>query len=279
MITIISGAPGAGKSSLNTYFLKQAYFEHGRTMLESCTSKIAELNKTRLNPLTPPDKPPIFSDYKVKFRVGYEEFFEPYYINGYYLGLANDRMATQFLPPYSKVFLGEAQRYYNSRQSANFPDFVSRLYEMHRHYHLDIFMDVQRVMLIDPNIRALCRHFIEVQGMENTLNDVGEIIKTVWHCREFPNWTAYENYLNTGAETYTNTAYTHEGNIFHCFDSFGYFDMFLPKEGQDFNYLNFVNRAELAKLPDDKAQFYKSGEPEGYRKKATNNERKNGRTA
>ena len=55
--------------------------------------------------------------------------------------------------------------------------------------------------------------------------------------------------------------------------------MFLPKEGQDFNYLNFVNRAELAKLPDDKAQFYKSGEPEGYRKKATNNERKNGRTA
>ena len=108
MITILSGAPGAGKSSLDTYFLKRAYFSQGRTLLDSCTNKIAELNKTRLNPLTPPDKPPIFSDYKVKFRVGYDEFFEPYYINGYYLGLANDRMATQFLPPYSKVFLGEA---------------------------------------------------------------------------------------------------------------------------------------------------------------------------
>lgn len=279
MITILSGAPGAGKSSLATYFLKQTYFEQGRTLLESCASKILELNKNRINALTLPDNPPIFSDYKVKFLVGYDEFFEPYYINGYYFGLANERMSTQFLPPYSKVFLGEAQRYYNSRQSANFPDFVSRLYEMHRHYHMDIYMDVQRVMLIDPNIRALCRHFIEVQGMHNILNDVGDIIKTVWQCREFPNWTAYESYLNTGAETYINTAYTHDGNIFDCFDSFGYFDSFLPKEGRDFNYLKFLSRSELSKLPDSMAQFYKSGEPDGYRKKGKKDERRDGQAS
>ena len=236
--------------------------------------RIEERNKLRLNPLTLPVKPPIYADYPVKFQVGYNEYFEPYFINGYYLGLANDRMNTLYLPPYSKVFLGEAQRYYNSRKSANFPDHVSRLYEMHRHYHLDIFMDVQRVRLIDANIRDLCRHFIEVQSSTNILNDVGHIVKTVWQCREFSNWTAFEDYLNTGAETYTVTTYTHDGDIFECYDSFGYFDNFIPAEGKDFNYLNFMSRTDLSNLSSAEAEFYKNTEPDGYRKKATTEQKK-----
>lgn len=265
MIHIISGPPGAGKSSLNTYFIKKTYAEQGRTLLESCSAKIAELNKTRVHTLTVPDKPPIFSDYRARFLVDYETYYEPYYINGYYLGLANERMPTQYLPPYSKVFLGEAQRYYNSRKSSNFPDHVSRLYEMHRHFGFDIYMDVQRVKLIDPNIRDLCRHFIEVQSMQHTKDERGRIKKTVWTCREFTNWTDFEDYLEHGSETYTETTYTNEGNIFDCFNSFGYFDMFVPAEGRDFNYLKHLARSEINQLPEDRARFYKSGEPIGYR--------------
>ena len=268
MITIISGAPGAGKSSLNAYFLDRTYKEEGRTLLKRSVAKIEEINKTRRNPLTPPSLPPIYSDFRVKIPAGYKKYYEPYYINGYYMGLANERLKTQFLPPYAKVFLSEAQRYYNSRKSGNFPDFVSRFYEMHRHFGLDLYLDVQRVRLIDPNIRELCRHFIEVQFMEHTRDKLGRIVHTVWHCREFDNWLAFEDYLNTGAATYKETTYTYDGNIFDCYDSFGFFENYLPEDvaGKDISYLKHLTRTEARFIGADNAEFYKGGEPAGYRK-------------
>ena len=267
MLTIISGVPGAGKSSLNAYFLYSTYREEGRTLLKRCRAKIEELNKTRLHPLTLPAQPPIYSDFKVKFPAGYKKWYEPYFINGYYMGLSNERLKTQFLPPYAKVFLGESQRYYNSRKSGSFPDFVSRFYEMHRHFGLDIYLDVQRVRLIDPNIRELCRRFIEVQGMEHTRDKLGRITRTVWHCREFGNWIDFEDYLNTGADTYKETTYSYDGNIFDCFDSFSFFENYLPEDvaGNDICYLKHLSRAEARFIGADKAEFYKSGEPVAYR--------------
>lgn len=267
MLTIISGVPGAGKSSLNAYFLYSTYREEGRTLLKRCRAKIEELNKTRLHPLTLPAQPPIYSDFKVKFPAGYKKWYEPYFINGYYMGLSNERLKTQFLPPYAKVFLGESQRYYNSRKSGSFPDFVSRFYEMHRHFGLDIYLDVQRVRLIDPNIRELCRRFIEVQGMEHTRDKLGRITRTVWHCREFGNWIDFEDYLNTGANTYKETSYTYDGNIFDCYDSFSFFENYLPEDvaDNDICYLKHLSRAEARFIGADKAEFYKSGEPVAYR--------------
>lgn len=267
MLTIISGVPGAGKSSLNAYFLYSTYREEGRTLLKRCRAKIEELNKTRLHPLTLPAQPPIYSDFKVKFPAGYKKWYEPYFINGYYMGLSNERLKTQFLPPYAKVFLGESQRYYNSRKSGSFPDFVSRFYEMHRHFGLDIYLDVQRVRLIDPNIRELCRRFIEVQGMEHTRDKLGRITRTVWHCREFGNWIDFEDYLNTGADTYKETTYSYDGNIFDCYDSFSFFENYLPEDvaGNDICYLKHLSRAEARFIGADKAEFYKSGEPVAYR--------------
>ena len=133
MITIIFGAPGTGKTSLNTHFLQTEYKTHGRALLAQTQKRIAEVNRTRVKPLTLPDKPPIFANYKASFKTGYEKTFEPYYINPFYLGLENGNMPTQYLPPQSRVFISESQRYYNSRKSSTLPDWVSRLYEMHRH--------------------------------------------------------------------------------------------------------------------------------------------------
>lgn len=266
MITIITGAPGAGKSSIEAYFIDRTYREQGRELFESCTQRIIELNKHRLHPLSLPDRPPIFSDFKVRFKVGYDKYFEPYYINGFFFGLANDRMDTQFLPPGAKIFFDEGQRYYNSRKSANFPDHVSRAVEIHRHYDIDMYITVQRVMLIDSNVRSLCRRFIEVQEMINRKNDVGDVIFTMWRCREFYNWQDYEEYLEHGAATYTETTYSYEGNIFECYDSFAFADSFLPPDDKDFNYLEFKDRKEIERLPEEIRQFYMPGEPDGYRR-------------
>ena len=103
MITIFTGAPGAGKSSLSALFLKRIYKEEGRKLQKLSAARIDEINKTRRYPLTPPPLPPIYSDFKVKIPAGYKKHYEPYYINGYYMGLANERLKTQFLPPYAKV--------------------------------------------------------------------------------------------------------------------------------------------------------------------------------
>ena len=126
------------------------------------------------------------------------------------------------------------------------PNFISRAFEMHRHYSLDFWLDVQRPTLVDLNIRELCKQFIEVIEMENTLNSVGDVTRSVFRCREFGCWRDVAQYLETGAKTYKDTVFIHDGNIFDCFDSFNYFSEFLPGEDADFRYLPFRSGAEAA---------------------------------
>lgn len=263
MITIIFGEPGAGKTSLNTYFLKRLYREQGDRLLSYCREKILEQNRERLNPLTLPKQPPIFADFDVKFLTDYEEEYKPYYINGYYFGIKNDKMPTQYVPPGSKIFLSEAQRYFDSRKSATLPDHVSRAFEMHRHADYDITMDVQRAGLIDLNIRALCKRFIEVLRTEHEKTATGRIIKTTFFCREFPDWLAVDQYLSSGAQTYTETQYENKGNIYRCFDSKNHGADFVPSEGKDYNFLPFVGKGD--KIPGALKMFYKTDAPKGYR--------------
>ncbi len=275
MITIIFGAPGAGKSSLNTYFLKEQYEKHSFELLEKTKELIDEANEKRLHKLSSPDKPPIFADFKVKFLVDFEEYYEPYFINGFYAGLPNDRLPVQFIPPGSKIFLSEVQRYYDSRKSSSMPNFISRAFEMHRHYSLDFWLDVQRPTLVDLNIRELCKHFIEVIEMENMLNSVGDVTRSVFRCREFGCWRDVAQYLETGAKTYKDTVFIYDGNIFDCFDSFNYFSEFLPGEDSDFKYLPFRSGAETA--GSQYAEYYNLSEPEAYRHEVSKG--KKGKTA
>ena len=167
MITTVFGKPGVGKTAFLAYQLQNLYFTQGLNLLDECRDKINAENLNREHLLTLPTQPPIFSDFGVKFLVDYEEEYEPYYINGYYFGMQNKNMQTQFLPPCSKLFLSEGQRYFDSRKSKTFPAFVSAAFEMHRHYGLDIWIDVQRPKLIDANIRELCKKFIEVIKIED----------------------------------------------------------------------------------------------------------------
>lgn len=226
--------------------------------------RIRALNLERKTPLTIPDKPPIFSDFKVKFLDGYEQYYEPYYINGYYFGMANEKMPTQFVLPHSHVHLTEVQHYYNSKDLLPLPRHVSSLFEMYRQYFLDIWLDLQRPILLDKNIRDLIKHFIEVLGMENlTDEETGRIIQSTFRCREFDSNFALEEYLETGKETYRETQYVYRGNIFRIYDSFEHFDDFIPGEGKDFTLLPFVKKGE--KVPPEFEMYYRRGEPREYR--------------
>ncbi len=60
MITIIFGAPGAGKTAFLTYLLRKVYKEQRESMLRFTCKKILEINNRYGKQLTLPTQAPIF---------------------------------------------------------------------------------------------------------------------------------------------------------------------------------------------------------------------------
>lgn len=92
-------------------------------------------------------------------------------INPYRLGFSNSYVKTHFNFPYECILIQEGQKYLNSRMSMYFPEWQSRWYEQHGHDNIDIFIDTQRPMLIDVNIRELAS-FIEVVKFAENCSDI-----------------------------------------------------------------------------------------------------------
>lgn len=262
-LTVIFGDPGVGKSALLTSFIRNIYRDHSFEIMQNCCARIEEINAKYKTNLIPPDRVPIFTDYKVKFLVGYEEEYETYFTNGFYAGLPHgEELDTIYLPPFSVVALTEIQRYYDSRKK-NLPDWVSRTYEMHRHYGLDFYFDLQRFMLLDKNIRDNCSRIIEVDKMRHKINEFGGIVSTEWDCREWKDSADCERYLSTGVENFKKVIYGYNGNIFDCYDSYNYKDKFLPPVGKNFTYLSHVDNVN--DVSEKLLHFYDFSEPLKYR--------------
>lgn len=227
---------------------------------------IEAINAKTGRSFTLPTQAPIFANFDVSLHLGYRWHYDPYFFSPYYFGLANNSMETQFLPPGSKVFIDEAQRFFNSRKSATFPDWLSEAIEKHRHFGLDLYLIVHRPMLIDPNCRELVGRFIEMRSMDNEINFAGVVERSVFHCREFADWLELKQYLETGDAEYRNTTYINEGDIFESFDSFSFVNSFLPKDAkQDFDYLPSRRRAEMSRLTERQRTFYQTAEPKAFR--------------
>ena len=257
-LTFIIGETGAGKTAFATYLLKEKYITEGRNLLRRSCRIIEEANRKYDRNYTVPDKVPFYTNYNVKLHVGYRKYYEPYFLNGYYFGVENEEIDTERIAPGSTLVVDEAQRIYDSRKSATFPDWASYAFEIHRQGYYDIYLLAQRGMLIDRNIKELGVHVIEIQRMENEKDAAGNVAKSTWYCREFENWSAAQQYIEKGEKTYKETTNVHEGNIFENFDSHEKLKEFLPAEGKDFDY---PPQTKTEKITEREKKFYKSGKP------------------
>lgn len=188
-------------------------------------------------------------------------------INPYRLGFANSHVKTHFNLPYECILITEAQKYLNSRLSRYFPDWQSRWYEQHRHNDLDIFLDTQRPMLIDVNIRELAQ-FIEIVKLECHRNKYGRIVGLTWTIRNIENSGLFDRYMASGrkdSSCYTEEKVTADYNVFECYNSQsckpkfyeGHFD-------EDFDYLPSEQQDETLEAYIEYLKKYDDELPAGY---------------
>lgn len=142
-------------------------------------------------------------------------------INPYRLGFKNKFVKTHFNLPYECIGITEAQKYLNSRMSMYFPEWQSRWYEQHGHDNLDIFLDTQRPMLIDVNIRELAQ-FIEIVKLDIIRDKNGKIKGLIWLIRKIENSSLFDRYMASGKkdkECYTEEVVVADYNVFKLYDS------------------------------------------------------------
>ncbi len=219
MITIIFAPPRTGKTCFMTHIAQQAAFDRERNnrMCREIFSKQASGFKSIQT--IPPHC--VSANYDMTFhKFGYSPRLSRR-INPYKLGFANPYVKTHFNLPFECICITEAQKYLNSRMSMYFPDWQSRWYEQHGHNDLDIWLDTQRPMLIDVNIRELSQ-FIEIMSLEFSYNDYGRIDGLRWHIRHIENSSLFDKYLSGGKQDescFTEDTVTADYNVFDCYDS------------------------------------------------------------
>lgn len=267
MITIICGKPRVGKTALNTCFARWEMQINGNKRLQRCVAALNTLSEEYGNKLVAPSIAPIYTNYDARFNIGYRKSIEPFRVNPFYLGLSNANVPIQYIAPYGELHITEGQRYWDSRESSTLPDHVSRWFETHGHFHLDIYIDVQRAKLIDKNIRALAKKIIEVQKMVHVKDVYGRILRTIWYCKEFKSSGDYETYEDGGYAPYVTTRYINEGNIFDSYNSRSCESDFVPRDGNNFTYPKQLSGGDIQALPDNERMFYMTEMPKWFRRK------------
>ena len=220
MITIIFAPPGFGKTSLMTHFLNMYAFDEERSRAmqqELISKKLSGFNKIVTIPVHP-----VSANYSCSFRRFRYRDRHNRIINPFKLGFENKFVRTHFNLPYEVIGITEAQKYLNSRMSMYFPDWQSRWYESHRHNNLEIFLDTQRPMLIDVNIRELAQ-FIEIVKLDIHYNKFGDIQGMTWKVRIIDNSNLFDRYMSSGRkdkECYLEKEITADYNVFECYNSY-----------------------------------------------------------
>ncbi len=218
MITIIFAPPRTGKTSLMTHILREAMFNRERNMCMR-NEIIAKQQSGFTNIKTIPEHC-VSANYNIVGRMFRCSPRRNRFINPYRLGFANPFVTTHFNFPYEVIGITEAQKYLNSRMSRLFPDWQSRWYEQHGHNDLDIYLDTQRPMLIDVNIRDLSR-FIEVVSSEFIVDKFGRKVGMSWIVRIIPDSRQFERYMTSGGKDstcYTEKKIVADYNVGECYD-------------------------------------------------------------
>lgn len=217
MITIIFAPPRTGKTSLMTHLLNEYAFnyDYNRQMQQEIMRKNANgFNLSIPQHCVASNYDCVFARFRNSPRVNRK-------INPYRLGFANDFVKTHFTLPYQVTGITEAQKYFNSRMSLYYPTWQSNYYEQHGHDGLNFFLDTQRPMLIDVNIRELAR-FIEIVSLDLHKDRMGNIKGMTWQVRQIDNSSLFDRYMNSGKKDntcYTELEITANYNVFNCYDS------------------------------------------------------------
>lgn len=217
MIVIIFAPPRTGKTCFLTHCLNTYAFDRNRIRLMK--NEIERKNRNGFN-LTIP-KHSVSSNYSITFKkFGYRPR-QSRIINPYRLGFSNPYVKTHFNLPYEVIGITEAQKYLNSRMSMYFPEWQSRWYEQHGHNNLDIFLDTQRPMLIDVNIRELAT-FVEIIELKVSYNSKGRIDALKWKIRVIDNSQLFDKYMASGKRDktcYEEKTVIANYNVFELYDS------------------------------------------------------------
>lgn len=205
---------------------------------------------------------PVSANYDITFRKFRYPIKKNRIINPYRLGFKNPHVETHFNLPYEVIGITEAQKYLNSRMSKYFPDWQSRWYEQHGHNNLDIFLDTQRPMLIDVNIRELSS-FIEVIRLDKTYNDRGRINSLTWLVRRIPNSQLFDEYMKSGKrdiDCFTEDVIMTNVDVFHCYDSQSCKPKFYAGHfGEDYDYETATPPGET---PEDYIKYLQENDDE-----------------
>lgn len=219
MITIIFAPPRTGKTCFMTHVANGYAFDkaRNRAMAREIIGKIQNgFDGIKTVPIHC-----VSANYDMTFK---RYRYSPRYsrrINPYRLGFDNPFVKTHFNLPYEVICITEAQKYLNSRLSMYFPDWQSRWYEQHGHNDLDVYLDTQRPMLIDVNIRELSQ-FIEIVKLDIAYDGFGKPCSLTWHIRRIENSSLFDKYMASGKQDkscYTAEVVTADYNVFACYDS------------------------------------------------------------
>jgi len=238
VITIIVGKPGKGKTVFTANIIANKIL-NSRSDYINLKREIKYLKQGGFNYLElPPQKHLIYTDFK--FRINRK--IESYYIDGYKLGLPNPYFETTFIPPYSTIFLDEAQRYYDSRNTKSLRTEVYNWFQLHRQNHYNIYLVCQRVENIDINIRALADSIIVIDDLKLKTNEFGVVEHFKWITREFESPDTAEEYCRKKDREEVSilgkkVIIESHLPLFRYYDSFGNKPVFFNgKENSPFDY-------------------------------------------
>ena len=218
MIILIAGKPGVGKTALMTYFAILDMTINAYESVQRTNRFINELNAGGYN-FKPAKGHLVYSNYDIKSHMKGYVPRRSYGMEGYEFGLPDDKHPTKLVYRYSSLFFTEAQAFLNSRNYRSFRDSVSRAYEQHRHWDLNIYLDAQRATLIDLNVRELSQ-IIYVEKLDIKQDRLGKVKRCVWHCKLFNDIKDYDKFNESGKDFKSaEVVYKYDGNIFKCYDS------------------------------------------------------------
>lgn len=212
MITIIFGKRGTGKTALNSYFALLAMADRQRYL--NCINVLSAIGRANTIKQMVFEHA-VYANYDLKNQFGHKRYFvDPFKM----VMPNNDGLDYQVFLPFCSIHIMEGQIYWNSKFKLN--PYSPAFFENSRHPDYDIFIDVQRPKKIALDIREIADKFITILNLETIENKQGKIIKCIWHCLEFDDFSQVDTYISTKDKTCgEQTTYTFNGCIFDYYDS------------------------------------------------------------